>query len=58
MSEAPEFQLLEANQELQRLRDAGELAMEVASLTRGPFLRTIPGLHPSEGFFAAILQRG
>lgn len=58
MGESPEFQLLDANQELQKLRDAGELAMEVASLTRGPFLRTIPGLHPSEGFFAAIIQRG
>jgi 16S rRNA (cytosine967-C5)-methyltransferase len=55
---APDFQLLEANAELQKLRDAGELATDVATLTRGSFLRTIPGLHPSEGFFAAIVQRG
>jgi len=27
------------------------------SLTSGPYLRTIPGVHPCDGFFAAILQR-
>jgi hypothetical protein len=42
---------------LQKLRDSGELATDVATLTRGSFLRTIPGLHPCEGFFAAIVQR-
>lgn len=52
------FRLLNADDELQRLRDAGELAWtDVASLTRGPYLRTLPGMHPSEGFFAAVLQR-
>jgi 16S rRNA (cytosine967-C5)-methyltransferase len=54
---APNFQLLDANAELQKLRDSGELATDVATLTRGSFLRTIPGLHPCEGFFAAIVQR-
>jgi 16S rRNA C967 or C1407 C5-methylase (RsmB/RsmF family) len=23
----------------------------------GPYLRTIPGVHPCDGFFAAILER-
>jgi 16S rRNA (cytosine967-C5)-methyltransferase len=52
------FRLLDASKELQSLREAGELAWaDIASLTRGPYLRTLPGMHPSEGFFAAILQR-
>jgi 16S rRNA (cytosine967-C5)-methyltransferase len=52
------FRLLDATEELRNLRDAGELAWsDIASLTRGPYLRTLPGMHPSEGFFAAILQR-
>lgn len=28
------------------------------SATRGEFLRTIPGIHPCDGFFAAVLERG
>ena len=28
-----------------------------AQLTRGPYMRTIPGIHPCDGFFAAILER-
>jgi 16S rRNA (cytosine967-C5)-methyltransferase len=52
------FRLVDATEELQKLRNAGELAWnDIASLTRGPYLRTLPGMHPSEGFFAAILQR-
>jgi 16S rRNA (cytosine967-C5)-methyltransferase len=52
------FRLLDAAKELQSLREEGELAWaDIASLTRGPYLRTLPGMHPSEGFFAAILQR-
>src|SRR6185369_5001958 len=52
------FQLLDAAEELSRLREAHELAWaETTSLTRGKYLRTLPGMHPSEGFFAAILQR-
>jgi 16S rRNA (cytosine967-C5)-methyltransferase len=29
----------------------------INSLTRGPYLRTIPGLQPTDGFFVAILER-
>lgn len=44
--------------ELQRLQQAGALVWnDVSSLTVGPFLRTLPGVHPCEGFFAAILER-
>jgi 16S rRNA (cytosine967-C5)-methyltransferase len=44
--------------ELMRLRDSGELAWNAAeTLVSGDFLRTIPGVHPCDGFFAAVLQR-
>jgi 16S rRNA (cytosine967-C5)-methyltransferase len=49
---------LNCRTELDRLRAAGELTWpDAASLTRGPYLRTIPGIHPCDGFFAAILER-
>jgi 16S rRNA (cytosine967-C5)-methyltransferase len=52
------FHLLDCRAELDRLRAGGELTWDdVASLTRGPYLRTIPGIHPCDGFFAAILER-
>lgn len=54
----PAFRLLDCRQELDRLRSDGALAWkDVASLTRGPYVRTIPGVHPCDGFFAAILER-
>jgi 16S rRNA (cytosine967-C5)-methyltransferase len=49
--------LLDCRPELDRLRVANELvSRNNASLTRGLFLRTIPGVHPCDGFFAAILE--
>jgi len=52
------FRLRETLAELQRLRDRGEMAWDnLDSLVRGPYLRTIPGVHPSDGFFAAILEK-
>ncbi len=52
------FHILPCAEELALLRQSGELVFpDPASLTSGPFLRTIPGLHPCDGFFAAILQR-
>ncbi len=44
--------------ELENLRAAGELTWsDVASLTRGPYLRTVPGVHPCDGFFAAVIDK-
>jgi len=41
---------------LQELGESGELVWsEPASLVRGPYLRTLPGVHPCDGFFAAVL---
>ena len=43
---------------LEELKGSGELAWaEPKELVRGPFLRTLPGIHPCDGFFAAVLQR-
>ena len=51
------FRLLDCRAELDRLKASGNLTWpDPASLTRGPYLRTIPGVHPCEGFFAAILE--
>ena len=52
------FRVVDCSLELERLRTGGELIWRVAApLTRGPYLRTIPGPHPCDGFFAAILER-
>ena len=54
----PSFCVLDCRVELQRLRAQGELRWgDIDSLTRGSYLRTIPGVHPCDGFFAAILQK-
>ena len=62
------FRLLDCRSELNRLKESGELiwpeltsskltSSDPASLTSGPCLRTIPGVHPCDGFFAAILEK-
>ncbi len=52
------FRVLDCRAELERLRSQGELRWEqIDSLTNGPYLRTLPGVHPCDGFFAAILQK-
>ncbi len=44
--------------ELERLQQEGELICpDLSSLTRGPYLRTLPGVHPCDGFFSAILEK-
>ncbi len=44
--------------ELERLLTSGELISPTPKdLTRGPFLRTLPGVHPCDGFFAAIVEK-
>jgi len=58
MEKEKSFGLLDCREELERLKASGELVWsDPASLTRGPYLRTIPGVHPCDGFFAAILER-
>ncbi len=58
LAEDDSFRVLECRVELERLRSEGELAWkDLDSLTCGPYLRTIPGVHSCEGFFAAILEK-
>jgi len=58
LADPPGYHLLDIRSELDRLRSSGELAGEnLDSLIRGSYLRTLPGLHPCDGFFAAILER-
>ena len=52
------FRLIDCQDRLQQLRSEGELVCkDLDSLTSGPYLRTIPGVHPCDGFFAAILEK-
>lgn len=48
------FELLNLREELENLKRDGELLdFDVQDLLDGPFLRTIPGRFPGDGFFAA-----
>ena len=51
------FQLRDCRELLQRLQSSGELVCDVGSLLSGNFLRTVPGVQPCDGFFAAIVER-
>jgi 16S rRNA (cytosine967-C5)-methyltransferase len=52
------FRAIDCRLELEQLRSRHELRWEdIDSLTDGPYLRTIPGVHPCDGFFAAILEK-
>ncbi len=52
------FKIVPVRDELARLQESGELAWQnIDQLVRGDFLRTIPGVQPCDGFFAAILER-
>jgi 16S rRNA (cytosine967-C5)-methyltransferase len=52
------FGIVPIKEELDRLRRSGDLVwQEIDNLLSGDFLRTIPGVHPCDGFFAAILQK-
>jgi 16S rRNA (cytosine967-C5)-methyltransferase len=58
LSENSAFRLLDCRPELECLKTTGELTWDKpSSLARGPYLRTIPGVHPCDGFFAAILEK-
>ena len=54
----PQLNVLDCGRELDQMKSAGTLIWpNPASLIRGPYLRTVPGVHPCDGFFAAILER-
>jgi 16S rRNA (cytosine967-C5)-methyltransferase len=52
------FRVLDCGAELEQLRAQEQLRWDnIGALTSGPYLRTTPGVHPCDGFFAAILER-
>ncbi len=52
----PTAKLLDCRARLHELQAEGELTWpDVESLTSGPYLRTLPGTHPCDGFFAAMI---
>jgi 16S rRNA (cytosine967-C5)-methyltransferase len=55
---ALEFKIVDCRAELEQLQRAGELAWEALdSLLAGPYLRTLPGTHPCDGFFTVMIER-
>jgi 16S rRNA (cytosine967-C5)-methyltransferase len=57
LASASNFKIVPVRAELQRLRESGELVWgNIDELISGGFLRTIPGVHPCDGFFAAVLE--
>ena len=58
LSGQTEFSVFDCRLELEHLQAEGELAWkDLDSLVSGRFLRTIPGVHPCDGFFVAMLQK-
>jgi len=52
------YRLRDCREELEKLRATGELKWEdLDSLLNGTFLRTIPGMQPCDGFFAAVIEK-
>jgi 16S rRNA (cytosine967-C5)-methyltransferase len=53
-----DFKIIPIRTELLRLQKSGELVLKnIDDLISGDFLRTVPGVHPCDGFFAAILEK-
>lgn len=58
LAEDAAFRLVDCASQLRHLQQQGEVIWpDLPSLTRGSYLRTLPGIHPCDGFFAAILER-
>jgi 16S rRNA (cytosine967-C5)-methyltransferase len=57
-ADSKDFELVDIAGELRRLQDEKTLTTSnLASLTQGQFLRTLPGIHPCDGFFSALFRR-
>lgn len=52
------FRIVSVRDELEKLQQQGELVWkDLDTLTAGLYFRTIPGVHPGDGFFAAVLEK-
>lgn len=58
LRENPACRLRDCREELERLRNNGELVWDdTDTLLDGRFLRTLPGVQPCDAFFAAVMER-
>lgn len=58
LAQTPGFRIVPVTEELSRLQSSGELVpADVDWLASENFLRTLPGVHLCDGFFAAVLER-
>jgi 16S rRNA (cytosine967-C5)-methyltransferase len=61
LRDIPEFRLVPVEEILDVLTAQGLVTVEgrdrLRISTEGPYLRTIPGVHPCDGFFAAVLEK-
>jgi 16S rRNA (cytosine967-C5)-methyltransferase len=58
MQGTSDFRIVPMRGELARLQESQEMVWkDIESLVKDDFLRTIPGIHPCDGFFAAILEK-
>lgn len=57
LATVPGIRLLDCRVELKAMRERGELVwQDLQSIIDGSFLQTLPGVHPCDGFFAAIFE--
>lgn len=53
-----QFHLLPADSILERLREEGDwVGLDDSAVLHNGFFRTLPGIHPCDGFFAAVIER-
>ena len=58
LADAGDFTVIDCRGELKQLQRSGEFVWkDLDSVLNGPYLRTLPGVHPCDGFFAAIIER-
>lgn len=56
--DSSEFRVNDLTEKLEHLQRSGEMQWpDIRSLLSGLYLRTIPGVHPCDGFFAAMIRR-
>jgi 16S rRNA (cytosine967-C5)-methyltransferase len=58
LAEGSDFGVVNPREELERLKAEGELAWpDLDSMISSSYVRTLPGVHPCDGFFAAVLEK-